>query len=504
MKDNDSPTSSSDVFGQRLKKLTQLREQGWNYPNTFRPRCQCAELAELPQEQWDSESVSVAGRLVAKRDMGSVIFLQLRDGSGAIQLYVGKKGLSTPSFAEVKHWDVGDIVGVEGHLFYTRTQELTIRADHLHLLVKNLHPLPEKHYGLSDIDQRYRRRYLDLLANQEVAQSFRVRSKIIGLVRQFLSERGFLEVETPMLQPKPGGATAKPFSTHHNALDSTLYLRISPELYLKRLLVGGFDKVYELNRNFRNEGLSPRHNPEFTMLEFYETYQDYLGMMDYTQAMFAELTQALDRPEIECGGESFDLRQAFDRYSLEELLLRHHPSLRAEDLRDRECLLAYAQKNLSSDPGELAEKDAGELLGSLFEDTVEHKLSRPTFVTHYPSSVSALARRNDQDPFVCDRFELFINGQEICNGFSENNDPQYQRDVFEGQLKNHRLVKELALNVDEDFLTALQVGMPPAAGQGIGIDRLVMQLCDSPSIRDVIFFPILREHRAEPENEDDA
>lgn len=505
--DKESPEVVADVFATRRSKLKHLRSQGWAYPNDFRPTHVCQQLPDLYKADKDSSdasdssagsdragpAVEVAGRLMAKRVMGSAVFFQLRDGSGEIQLYISKKLILEPSFDEIKSLDVGDIAGVNGELFVTRTGELSVRCARLRLLVKNLHPLPEKFHGLSDINLRYRRRYLDLLASRSVRDVFAMRSRTIGVIRHYLHENKFLEVETPMLQPRPGGAAAKPFATHHNALKMDLFLRVSPELYLKRLLVGGFDKIYELNRNFRNEGLSTRHNPEFTMLEFYEAYQDFHGMMRHTHAMFRQIAEELDCDQILCGTDPVSVHDEFEQVSVEELIRRHHPQLSADSLRDGAELKKYCEKILPGAARDLEANDAGGWLMLLFDRTVEDKLIRPTFVTHHPSSVSALARPNDKDPFVCDRFELVINGQEICNGFSENNDPERQRQVFTEQLDNHALAQELSLSMDEDFLTALDVGMPPAAGQGIGIDRLVMAFSRSASIRDVIFFPLTRQ-----------
>ena len=504
MSEGKKQASGAADLAQRRAKLEGLRAAGWRYPNDFRPTHSCARLRAIAEEAATASGepapeialeASVAGRLMAKRDMGSVLFLRLRDGSGQIQLFVAKKELREPSLAEAKQLDVGDILGADGGLFHTKTGELSIRVARLRLLSKSLSPLPDKYHGLSDTNLRYRRRYLDLIANPAVAETFERRSLMVSAIRAYLDGAGFLEVDTPMLQSMPGGAAARPFITHHNSLDLDIYLRVSPELYLKRLLVGGFDKVYELSRSFRNEGLSTRHNPEFTMLEFYESHQDYEGMMRHTQNIFAALGERLGRDSLRCGEEEARLDKDFERIRLEELIVRHHPGLGAAALRDPEALARYCTERLGQPEQAPAPDDAGAWLMHLYDSDIERRLIRPTFVTHHPASVSTLARVSDDDDFVCDRFELVINGQEICNGFSENNDPQRQREAFESQLADHALAEQLSLMLDEDYLLALEVGMPPAGGQGIGIDRLVMQLCDCPSIRDVILFPLTRPQR---------
>ena len=465
------------------------------YPNDFRPTHTTQAIRDrheaLTQPELEAlpEGFSLAGRIRALRPHGKAAFLELHDGAGRLQVYARKDRLGEEAYERVRSLDVGDIAGVRGRLFRTRTNELTIEAEEIRLLSKCIRPLPEKWHGLKDVETRYRQRYVDLMVNPEVREVFRNRSRIIALVRGFLDRRGFLEVETPMMQPLAGGAAAKPFVTHHNALDLDLYLRVAPELFLKRLLVGGFERVFELNRNFRNEGLSTRHNPEFTMLEFYQAYADYRDMMELTEELFAMLAQEIRGSlRIPCGDHEVNLEGPWERLSLTEGVARY-AGVEETELSTTKGLRGVVDKlDLKLDP----KLGRGKLLVELFERLVEPRLIQPTFVTGYPLEVSPLARRNDSYPNLVDRFELFIGGRELANAFSELNDPDDQRRRFEQQAAARRAGDETASEVDEDYLRALEYAMPPAAGEGIGIDRLAMLLTDSPSIRDVVLFPLLR------------
>ena len=484
------------LIAQRRAKLQALREAGAAFPNDFRRNVMAGELhAEYDAKDnafFEAQAirVAVAGRLMAKRVMGKASFAQILDMSGRIQLFVQRDALPEGVYADFKTWDVGDIVGAEGVLFKTRTGELSVKVDTLRLLTKSLRPLPEKFHGLTDQEQRYRQRYLDLIMNEPVREVFKTRTRIIKFIRNYLDERGFLEVETPMMQVVPGGAAARPFVTYHNALDMELYLRIAPELYLKRLVVGGFEKVYEINRNFRNEGLSTRHNPEFTMLEFYQAYADYRDLMDLTEEMLRGLArEILGTTEVRWQGETYDFGKPFARMTLKESILHFNPGLSASDLQDLSRLRSLAERL------EIPLKDSygiGKIQTEIFEKTVEHRLREPTFITAYPTEVSPLARRNDDDPSVTDRFEFFVGGREIANGFSELNDPEDQAERFRRQVEEKNAGDEEAMHFDEDYIVALEHGLPPTAGEGIGIDRLVMLLTDSASIRDVLLFPHLR------------
>ncbi len=452
-----------------------------------------AEYGEKSAEELEANPVrvSVAGRMMLRRIMGKASFCTVQDMSGRIQLYVRRDDLPEGIYNEqFKKWDLGDIIGAEGTLMKTKTGELSIKADSVRLLTKSLRPLPEKFKGLSDQETRYRQRYLDLIMNEESRTTFQIRSKIITHIREFLTHRGFLEVETPMMQVIPGGATARPFSTYHNALDMDLYLRIAPELYLKRLVVGGFERVFEINRNFRNEGLSTRHNPEFTMLEFYEAYADYRDLMDLTEAMLRDTAQSvLGNTLVTYQGEAYDFGKPFARMSVKESILHFNPDISSDDLDDLDRAREHA-KRLGV---ELKESyGLGKVQIEIFEKTVEHRLKDPTFITAYPTEVSPLARRNDTDPFVTDRFEFFVGGREIANGFSELNDAEDQAERFRQQVEEKEAGDLEAMYYDEDYVTALEHGMPPTAGEGIGIDRLVMLFTDSPSIRDVLLFPHMR------------
>jgi len=486
------------LIAERRTKLSALRENGPAYPNDFRKDATAAALAsrfgeaateDLEQEE---EIFSVAGRMMAKRVMGKIAFVRLQDRSGAIQLMIQRDRLPEGVFQQFKHWDVGDIVGGRGRIARTQKGELSIRVDELRLLAKSLRPLPEKYHGLTDTEIRYRRRYVDLIMNEDSRSVFRARSKIISFIRSFMEAPGreFLEVETPMMHPIPGGATARPFVTHHNALDLDMYLRVAPELYLKRLIVGGLGRVYEINRNFRNEGVSTRHNPEFTMLEFYWAYADYNDLIDLTEDMLVGLTQAVTGgSKVSYQGQQIDFGGPYERLTVEDAVRRYNPKLADANLWDENFLRAacsalqiHTEKNWG----------AGKLLTELFEATVEEHLVQPVFITQYPTEVSPLSRRNDENPDVTDRFELFICGREIANGFSELNDPEDQAERFRAQVENKDAGDLEAMHYDDDYIRALEYGMPPTAGEGIGIDRLVMIYTDAPSIRDVLLFPYMR------------
>ena len=493
----------NQLLVQRRKKADELAELNVAlYANDFKPTHHISEVlssASAKEIAADIEdgpdilaSFQVAGRIMALRKFGKASFLHIQDESGKIQIYIKKEVVGEETYNQFKKWDIGDIVGFKGKLFKTKTGELTIQADTIKLITKSLRPLPEKWHGLTDVEIRYRQRYVDLIVNPEVRETFRKRIEIIRLLREFLSNRGFLEVETPMMQAVPGGATAKPFKTHHKALDMDLYLRIAPELYLKRLLVGGFEKVFEINRNFRNEGLSTRHNPEFTMLEFYQAYATYTDLMDLTEEMLSWLTEEVNGSmEVTYQGQVVDLSPPWRRYTVDEALIEVG-GLEPAILADPEALLKLAKdKGIELEP--LA--GPGKAKTELFELLVEDKLINPTFVTAYPTEVSPLARRNEQNSQVTDRFELFITGREIANAFSELNDPVDQKKRFEKQIEERGDDEEIHPVLDEDYIRALEYGLPAAAGEGIGIDRLVMLLTDSPSIRDVIIFPHLKAEK---------
>jgi lysyl-tRNA synthetase class 2 len=486
-----------EQIARRRAKLAQLRERGNPFPNEFRRNVMAGELHSR-YDDWAPERLEVeplrvklAGRMMTRRVMGKASFCHLQDMSGRMQAYLKRDDLPEGVYREFKHWDIGDILGIEGVLFKTRTGELSVKVDNARLLTKSLRPLPEKFHGLTDQETRYRQRYLDLIMNDASRETFRIRTRVIHYLREFLAERDFLEVETPMMQTIPGGAAARPFVTHHNALDMQLFLRIAPELYLKRLVVGGFERVFEINRNFRNEGLSTRHNPEFTMLEFYQAYADYHDLMDLTEVMLRDLAQDLTGDcRVHYQGESWDFGKPFARLGVKESILRFNPDVSAADLEDPAAARRIAERlgvDLNDDYG------LGKLQTEIFEKTVEHRLQDPTFITAYPTEVSPLARRNDRDPFVTDRFELFIGGREIANGFSELNDPEDQAERFRAQVQAKEAGDLEAMHFDEDYVTALEHGMPPTAGEGIGIDRLVMLFADAPSIRDVLLFPHMRQ-----------
>jgi lysyl-tRNA synthetase class 2 len=485
------------LIAQRREKLKQLRDNGNAFPNDFRRNNLAGELHVKYDEKNGEElkgldlRVSLAGRMMSRRGMGKTSFADLQDMSGQIQLFVQRDALDEGLYNEqFKKWDIGDIIGVEGMLFKTKTGELSVKVNKVRLLTKALRPLPEKFHGLSNQEQRYRQRYVDLIMSDVSRQTFRLRTQIVQFIRHFLDQRGFLEVETPMMQVIPGGATARPFSTHHNALGMDMFLRIAPELYLKRLVVGGFERVYEINRNFRNEGLSTRHNPEFTMLEFYEAYADYHDLMDLTEAMLRELCQrVLGHSQVVYQGETYDFASPFQRMTVKESILHFNADIEQTQLNDLDQARHLARHlDIPLKPS----YGLGKVQIEIFEKMVEHRLMNPTFITAYPTEVSPLARRNDNNPFVTDRFELFVGGREIANGFSELNDAEDQAERFRKQVAEKEAGDDEAMHFDEDYLRALEHGMPPTAGEGIGIDRLVMLLTDSPSIRDVLLFPHMR------------
>jgi len=488
----------NQLIQQRRAKLGELRDAGNAFPNSFRPTHLAAELhashdgKEKDALAEEAITVNVAGRMMFQRIMGKASFADLQDVSGSIQLFFHQGTLGEETYNTFKHLDVGDILGVSGLLFITKTGELSIKVQSLELLTKSLRPLPEKFHGLSDQETRYRQRYVDLMTSEETRKTFRLRSAVIAYIRNFFMQREFLEVETPMMQVIPGGAAARPFVTHHNALDMDLFLRIAPELYLKRLVVGGFDRVFEINRNFRNEGLSTRHNPEFTMLEFYWAYADYRDLMDVTEELFRGLAQDVVgtlKIQSETGDREFDFEKPFTRLSMFDSILSHNPSIKADELADMAGATAIA-KGLHIEVKPIW--GLGKVQTEIFEATVEENLMDPTFITMYPTEVSPLSRRNDDDPFVTDRFELFVGGREIANGFSELNDAEDQAERFQAQVADKDAGDDEAMHYDADYVRALEYGMPPTAGEGIGIDRLVMLLTASPSIRDVILFPHMR------------
>ncbi|RPE64558.1 lysyl-tRNA synthetase class II [Tibeticola sediminis] len=505
-----APQDENQLIAERREKLKALREAQKAggpvaFPNDFKPAHHAADLlahhggksAELLQEQ--NLHVRVAGRMMLKRVMGKASFATLQDASGRIQIYITRDGVGEDVYAAFKHWDLGDILGVEGTLFKTRTGELSVQATRIRLLTKSLRPMPDKFHGMQDQEMKYRQRYVDLMTDPAARDRFVARSKAIASIRQFMVEHGFLEVETPMLHPIPGGANARPFVTHHNALDQEMYLRIAPELYLKRLLVGGFERVFEINRNFRNEGISVRHNPEFTMMEFYAAYWNYRDLMDFTEALIRDAAQkAVGTLQLTYGGKTVDLSQPFERLTIPQAIERHTDA--GERVADREWLIASLKKlGLSEEKDRLSSRSLAALQVLYFEETVEEKLWQPTFIMEHPTEISPLARANDNHPEVTERFELYITGREFGNGFSELNDAEDQAARFAAQVAAKDSGDDEAMYFDHDFVRALEYGMPPAGGCGIGIDRLMMLLTDSPSIRDVILFPALRrEHEAAP------
>ena len=496
---DETPETRQDeekLVGERREKLAALRGRGIPFPNDFRRNVMAGELrAEYDAHdnarlEAQPRRVRIAGRMMTQRIMGKASFAHLQDMSGKIQVYVQRETIGEELYAEFKKWDLGDILGAEGVLFKTKTGELSVKVDSIRLLTKALRPLPEKFHGLTDQETKYRQRYLDLIMNEVTRKTFRVRSEVVSYIRRFLLERNFLEVETPMMQAIPGGATARPFTTHHHALDMQLFLRIAPELYLKRLVVGGFERVFEINRNFRNEGLSTRHNPEFTMLEFYEAYADYRDLMNLTEEMLRGLArEVLATTQILYQGETYDFGKPFTRLTVHDSILHYNPGLKPADIATPEAARRVAEGlRIPLKPG----YGLGKIQIEIFEKTVESRLKDPTFITAYPTEVSPLARRNDLDPFVTDRFEFFVGGREIANGFSELNDAEDQAERFRRQVQEKEAGDEEAMHFDADYVRALEHGMPPTAGEGIGIDRLVMLFTDAPSIRDVILFPHMR------------
>ena len=496
MADHEETGTEAGLIAQRRAKLEQLRASGDAYRNDFRRDALAGDLharyADSSAADLEAAAirVAIAGRMMTQRVQGKTSFAHVKDMSGAIQLFVKRDALPEGTYDEFKKWDLGDIVGAEGVVFRTQKGELSIMVDKLRLLTKSLRPLPDKWHGLTDLEARYRQRYLDLIMNDDTRRVFRIRTAVVEFIRRFLNERGYLEVETPMMQVMAGGAAARPFITHHNSLDMDLYLRIAPELYLKRLVVGGFERVFEINRNFRNEGLSPRHNPEFTMLEFYAAYADYRDLIDLTETMLRELTLAvLGNSVVEYQGKQYDFGRPFPRMTVVEAILAFNPDVSVAELQTNEGARAIAARlNVPLGAG----YGRGKVLVEIFEKTAEPKLEGPLFITQYPAEVSPLARCNDDDPFVTDRFEFFVAGREIANGFSELNDPDDQAERFRAQVAAKASGDQEAMPYDEDYVTALEYGMPPTAGEGIGIDRLVMLLTDSPSIRDVLLFPHMR------------
>lgn len=493
---NDTVIDTNDLMTQRRTKLAEMRKQGVAFPNDFRRDALAADLFAkydgLDNETLQAQTiqVKVAGRIVLRRLMGKASFLHIQDVSGRLQLYVRQDALPAGEYEAFTHWDLGDIIGAEGELFKTKTGELSVHVTAIRLLTKALRPLPDKFHGLADQETCYRQRYLDLMANEQTRQRFLLRSQIIEAMRQYLKQHHFLEVETPMMHVIPGGASARPFITHHNALDMELYLRIAPELYLKRLVVGGFERVFEINRNFRNEGVSVRHNPEFTMVEFYQAYADYQDLMNLTEDMLRTIClQVLGTTIVNYQGEVYDFGKPFQRMTVKEAIVHYNSDIKPEELEDRASLVKIAERlKLEVKPS----YGIGKLQIEIFEETAEHQLKQPTFITAYPTEVSPLARRNDQDPTVTDRFEFFVGGREIANGFSELNDAEDQAERFRQQVLEKDAGDLEAMHYDADYVTALEYGMPPTAGEGIGIDRLVMLLTDAPSIRDVILFPHMR------------
>lgn len=486
----------SEIYQIRKQKLTDLRKEGFNFPNQFRREHLANELmqqyANASKEDLASQKIKVivAGRIVLRRIMGKASFFHIQDVSGRIQVYLRQNELPE-IYEQFKHWDLGDIVGVKGELFITNSGELTVNAETLVLLTKSLRPLPDKFHGLADQEVCYRKRYVDLIANEESRKTFLMRSKLIQAFRQFMDNHQFLEVETPMLHPIPGGALARPFITHHNTLDMQMFLRIAPELYLKRLVVGGFERVYEINRNFRNEGISTRHNPEFTMIEFYQAYADYQDLMNFTEKLFHHLCDTvLGVRQIDYQGQRIDFTKPFARISIKQAILQYCPEYDGASLETlEECRKVLDKAGLDYKKSD----GLGKLQMIIFEEKVEHLLIQPTFVTEYPTEVSPLARRSEKNPEVTDRFEFFIAGREIANGFSELNDAEDQAARFQKQVEDKDAGDLEAMHFDSDYIEALEYGMPPTAGEGIGIDRLVMLFTNSMSIRDVILFPQLRQ-----------
>ena len=484
----------------RREKLSALRDNGNAVPNDFRRDALSDELHQkydaMSAEELETANVevSIAGRMMTRRIMGKASFATLQDMGGRIQLYVSRDDLPEGIYNEqFKKWDLGDILGARGRVFKTKTGELSVHCTEVRLLTKALRPLPDKFHGLADQEMRYRQRYLDLISNEESRKTFKIRSQVMAGIRQFMVNKGFMEVETPMMQTIPGGASARPFITHHNALDIDMYLRIAPELYLKRLVVGGFDRVFEINRNFRNEGVSPRHNPEFTMMELYMAYADYRDLIELTEELFRTLTQdVLGSSLVKYGDQEFDFGKPFAKLTMKEAICKYRPETVMADLDDMDKAVAIAQSigiKIENSWG------LGRVQCEIFEEVAESHLIQPTFIIEYPAEVSPLARLNDDNPFITDRFEFFIGGREIGNGFSELNDAQDQAERFEDQVRQKEAGDAEAMFFDHDYITALEHGLPPTAGLGIGIDRMVMLFTDSHTIRDVILFPAMRPNK---------
>lgn len=495
------PVDENHVIAERREKLKALREstQGVTFPNDFKPQHKAHALqvqyGEIDKETLDPQGIpaTVAGRMMLKRVMGKASFATIQDATGRIQLYIARDEIGEELYESFKHWDMGDILGATGRLMKTKTGELSIHVSELRLLTKSLRPLPEKYHGLQDQEIKYRQRYVDLITSEETRETFKARSKVVSAIRGFMTDNEFLEVETPMLHPIPGGASAKPFITHHNALDMQMFMRIAPELYLKRLVVGGFERVFEINRNFRNEGLSVRHNPEFTMMEFYAAYTDYQWLMDFTeQCIRTAAIASRGTAVLSYDGKEVDLSKPFDRLTIVGAIQKYAPQYDLSQLNDadfiRKELLKFGVKAFDH-------AGLGALQLALFEETAESQLWNPTYIIDYPVEVSPLARASDNNPEITERFELFITGREMANGFSELNDAEDQAARFHAQMKAKEAGDQEAMYYDADFIRALEYGMPPTGGCGIGIDRLVMLITDSPSIRDVILFPHMRaEH----------
>ena len=493
----DKKEDQNKLIEERRNKLTNLRESGFNFPKSFAITSYSKELNDefkaSTKEDLEklNKEVAIAGRMMAKRVMGKSSFSKIKDGTGSIQIFLNSKNLSKELYDQFKTADVGDIFWVKGALFRTKTDELTINVEEMELLTKSLRPLPEKFHGLTDTETRYRKRYLDLIMSDESRTVFENRSKIVTTIRSYLNQQDILEVETPMMHPIAGGAIARPFVTHHNTLDRDFYLRIAPELYLKRLVVGGMERVYEINRSFRNEGVSPQHNPEFTMLELYLAYASYEDIMKLVEGMMIAIAEDLnDSTTIKYQGQEYDLSGPYQRMTLEESVIRFNPDMDVDKLRDHDYLLSICKE---LDTKATKDTPSGKLLFGIFEKTVEDHLIEPTFITDYPKDVSPLSRANDEDPWLVDRFEFFIAGTELANGFQELNDPDDQSDRFKAQAKERDSGDDEAMVYDKDYIEALEYAMPPTSGLGVGIDRLVMLFTNSPSIRDVLFFPHMRE-----------
>ncbi len=496
MTQEQQPQDEHKLIAERRAKLDEIREKRIAFPSDFRRNVMAGELhaeySEKDNEALEAEPlrVKIAGRLMAKRVMGKASFAQLLDQSGRMQIFIQRDSVGEDVYKEFKTWDVGDIFAAEGVMFRTKTGELSVKADAIRLLTKSLRPLPDKFHGLEDQETRYRQRYLDLIMNEASRETFRIRTRIVQHIRRYLDNKGFMEVETPMMHAIPGGATARPFATHHNALDLPMFLRIAPELYLKRLVVGGFEKVYEVNRNFRNEGVSTRHNPEFTMLEFYEAYADYNDLMDHTEELLRTMAlEILGDTKVPYQGDEYDFGKPFARLTVKQSILFYNKDITEAELDDIDQAKAIAERL------GIPLKDSyglGKIQIEIFEKTVEHLLKEPTFITAYPTEVSPLARRNDDNPFVTDRFEFFVGGRELANGFTELNDAEDQAERFRKQVEEKDAGDDEAMHFDDAYVRALEHGMPPTAGEGIGIDRLVMLFTDAPSIRDVLLFPHMR------------